>query len=134
MYLINEVAEKLDLPASTIRYYDSKGLLPYVKRDSSGRRVFSDYDVELLDAFKRGLASGLTLKEMRELFDIVMIDQDRIKGRDFLKEKKKALQREILKLGACIRFLERTIELYEKEIEKDSQSDVGSGDDSNTQD
>ena len=121
MYLINEVSEMLDLPASTIRYYDSKGLLPYVERDSSGRRLFSDVDVELLAAFKRGIGSGLTLKEMRELFDIVMVDQDLVKGRAFLLEKKKSLQREILKLGACIRFLEQTISIYDKEIEKLSQ-------------
>ena len=31
-YTIREVANQLDIPASTIRYYDAEGLLPFMAR------------------------------------------------------------------------------------------------------
>lgn len=37
-YTIGEVAKQLGLSVDTIRYYDKAGLMPFVKRDSAGRR------------------------------------------------------------------------------------------------
>ena len=38
-YTVGEMAKLLDLPASTLRYYDKEGLLPFVERTSGGIRV-----------------------------------------------------------------------------------------------
>jgi DNA-binding transcriptional MerR regulator len=45
-YSIHEVAEKTGMPASTLRYYESEGLLPPVNREKSGRRAYDDQDLE----------------------------------------------------------------------------------------
>lgn len=42
-YSIKEVADMMNVEPSTLRYYDSVGLLPGVKR-VNGRRVFEDKD------------------------------------------------------------------------------------------
>ena len=47
-YTIKEVAEMLHIPATTLRYYDKEGLLPYVKRMDSGYRLFSENDISML--------------------------------------------------------------------------------------
>lgn len=47
-YTIGEMAKLLKIPASTLRYYDKKGLLPFVKRDKNGLRLFKDEDYEWL--------------------------------------------------------------------------------------
>ncbi len=39
-YTIGEMAKLLDVPASTLRYYDKEGLLPFVARSSGGVRIF----------------------------------------------------------------------------------------------
>ena len=36
IYTVGEMAQKLGVPASTLRYYDKEGLLPFVERSSSG--------------------------------------------------------------------------------------------------
>ena len=36
------------LPASTLRYYDKEGLLPFVERSSGGIRMFRENDFEWL--------------------------------------------------------------------------------------
>ena len=34
IYTVGEMAQKLGVPASTLRYYDKEGLLPFVERSS----------------------------------------------------------------------------------------------------
>lgn len=41
-YTVGEMAKMLDVPASTLRYYDKEGLLPFVARSSGGIRLFQD--------------------------------------------------------------------------------------------
>lgn len=45
-YTIKEVSQMLDIPATTIRYYDNEGLLPYITRKESGYRQFEEGDEE----------------------------------------------------------------------------------------
>ena len=40
VYTVGEMAKLLDIPASTLRYYDKEGLLPFVERSSGGIRPF----------------------------------------------------------------------------------------------
>jgi DNA-binding transcriptional MerR regulator len=46
----------MDINASAIRFYDKKGLLPFVKRDEAGRRKFEQQDMnflEVIDCLKK---------------------------------------------------------------------------------
>ena len=43
VYTVGEMAKLLDIPASTLRYYDKEGLLPFVERSSGGSRTSSGY-------------------------------------------------------------------------------------------
>ncbi|WP_369473136.1 MerR family transcriptional regulator [Secundilactobacillus kimchicus] len=47
-YAIGDVAEKFNLSISTIRYYDKRGLLPFVSKNKSGHRAFTDSDLKML--------------------------------------------------------------------------------------
>ena len=48
IYTVGEMAQKLGVPASTLRYYDKEGLLPFVERSSGGIRMFRESDFEWL--------------------------------------------------------------------------------------
>ena len=47
-YTIGEMAQRLNVAPSTLRYYDKEGLLPFVERSSGGIRMFKDEDMEWL--------------------------------------------------------------------------------------
>ncbi|MBQ3091914.1 MAG: MerR family DNA-binding transcriptional regulator, partial [Clostridia bacterium] len=47
-YTIGEMADLLGVAASTLRYYDKEGLLPFVERTSGGIRKFKEADLEWL--------------------------------------------------------------------------------------
>ena len=47
-YTVGETACRLGVAASTLRYYDKEGLLPFVERSSGGIRMFKESDFEWL--------------------------------------------------------------------------------------
>lgn len=65
-FTIGEVASELGIPASTIRYYDSKGLLPGVLRTEGGMRLFTRTDLEWMHMIGYLKMSGMTIREIQE--------------------------------------------------------------------
>lgn len=67
MYTINQLAKKLKIPVSTIRYYEKKGvILP--KRASNNYRVFTESDKNQLKLILVMKYAGFTLKQIKEFF------------------------------------------------------------------
>ncbi len=64
-YSIGQVSQMLELPISTLRYYDKEGLLPCLRR-SSGIRRFSDTDIEALRVIIYLKKSGLGIDSIRK--------------------------------------------------------------------
>lgn len=65
-FTIKEVAKLLDIPATTIRYYDKEGLLPYITRKDSGYRLFSENDIAMLRVIKCLKKTGMSVKDMKQ--------------------------------------------------------------------
>lgn len=68
-YSIGEVAEKLNLPTSTIRYYDKEGLLPFIKRNESGIRMFAESDISMLEIIECLKSTGMPIKDIKKFSD-----------------------------------------------------------------
>ena len=64
-YTVGEIAKKLNIPPSTLRYYDKEGLLPFVERTSSGIRMFSDKDFESLSVIECLKKAGMSIKDIK---------------------------------------------------------------------
>lgn len=45
-YFIKEAAEKLNVSIHTLRYYDKEGLTPFINKDESGIRRYTEEDLE----------------------------------------------------------------------------------------
>ena len=58
IYTVGEMAKMLDVPASTLRYYDKEGLLPFVERSPGGIRMFQESDYGWLKIISCKLASA----------------------------------------------------------------------------
>ena len=63
---IGEVAEALDMPAKTIRYYEDIGLVTPARRDN-GYRSYSGQDVHRLGFLGRARSLGFSIAECRAL-------------------------------------------------------------------
>lgn len=65
---IGQVAKRVDLPTSTIRYYESIGILPEPSR-KNGRRIYDEAIIERLQTIQVAKKAGFTLDEIAELFN-----------------------------------------------------------------
>ena len=68
-YTIGEMARKLDVAPSTLRYYDKEGLLPFVERSNGGIRMFKDEDMEWLRLLGCLKKAGMPLREIKAFMD-----------------------------------------------------------------
>ncbi len=63
---IGQIAIKAGVTTSTLRYYESIGLLPVAKR-SSGQRRYQEDTLQLLRLLQMGQEAGFTLNELQTL-------------------------------------------------------------------
>jgi MerR family redox-sensitive transcriptional activator SoxR len=64
---IGEVARRAGMRTSTLRYYESMGLLPTPRRASGGHRRYDSSVFEQLAVLRMAQQMGLTIAEMRLL-------------------------------------------------------------------
>lgn len=67
---IGEVADRTGVPAKTIRFWESEGLLPAPARTASGYRDYRPADAERVRFVRHAQGAGLRLDEIRQVLDI----------------------------------------------------------------
>lgn len=107
MYTVGEMAKLLGVPASTLRYYDKEGLLPFVERSPGGMRMFQEKDYEWLQVINCLKKTGMPLKDIRTFIDMAMAGDETIEPRLALIQR----QREVVK--EQLTELQRTLDTLE---------------------
>lgn len=67
---IGALAERVGIPARTIRFYEKRGLMAEPKRAPNGYREYGPSAVARLRFIRSAQAAGLTLEEIRSVVDI----------------------------------------------------------------
>lgn len=105
-FLIGDISKMYGISQDTLRYYDKAGLLPFVKKNQAGRRVFTEEDlgyIEVIDCLKR---SGIPVKEIAKFMDWCVEGDKTLPQRyAFMVEQEAALERKIQDLQAQLDFL-----------------------------
>lgn len=64
-YTVGEMAKRLGVAPSTLRYYDKEGLLPFVERSRGGVRMFKEwYYKTAKEAGTTSIPRNMTLDEL----------------------------------------------------------------------
>jgi DNA-binding transcriptional MerR regulator len=82
---IGEISEQTNLPESTLRYYEKKGLIK-VSRDKNGRRDYEESDIEWIKFIRRLKETGMLLKDIQKYSDL------RYRGNSTMPERLNMLQ------------------------------------------
>lgn len=67
---IGELAQKVGVTPSMVRYYEEIGLLPAAARADNGYRVYGQEDVERLKFIQRAKALDFNLDEIQEILEL----------------------------------------------------------------
>ena len=108
---ISEVAKKVDLPISTIRYYEKIGIIPdeYVQRDQNNYRSYAIEIVYHLNVVKNCLAVGFSIHDIKSMISKNKISKD--EQTHILKEKITQIEDAQKKLDASKQSLYDILEL-----------------------
>lgn len=113
-YTIGEMAKRLGVAPSTLRYYDKEGLLPFVERSNGGIRMFKDEDYEWLMIIKCLKKTGMPLCDIKEFVVMAMEGDSTIERRlALINKQKEAIEKRLDELSSVHRVLEYKKWYYE---------------------
>ena len=121
LYTVGEMAKRLGVAPSTLRYYDKEGLLPFVERSESGIRVFKEADYEWLAVIGCLKKTGMPLRDIKTFIDLAMQGDETIEPRlALIIKQKEAVKAHIAELEETLRTLEFKEWYYETAKENGS--------------
>lgn len=114
LYTVGEMASKLGIPPSTLRYYDKEGLLPFVERSKGGIRMFKESDFDWLQFIECLKKTGLSIKNIKKFIDWCLEGDATIEQRlQLMKEQKQQVEEQIRQLQETMEMLEYKEWYYE---------------------
>ena len=124
-YTIKEVSEMTKIPASTLRFYDKNGLLPFLCKNESGHRNFTELDLKSLQIIQCLKKTGMSIKEIKKYSDLIQKGDSTLKIRyEMFIEKKFAIEKEIAELKKSLEILAYKEEYYKTALELGTEKDL----------
>lgn len=118
LYSIGEVASKLNIPASTLRYYDREGLLSNLRRSSGGIRVFSDAEIDVLRIVECLKTTGMQIKDIKQFLDWCLEGRKTLrKRRDMFYERREVVKKQMEELQKTLDVIQYKCWYYETACE-----------------
>lgn len=113
-YTIKQISKILGLSIYTIRFYDKEGLLPFVSRNKSGNREFTESDLNLFKMICCLKNTGMKIKDIKKYVDLCMEGASTIDLRKnlFLEHQKEVIN-QLDALNKNLDLIHLKIEMYE---------------------
>ncbi|MTV82335.1 MerR family transcriptional regulator [Secundilactobacillus folii] len=124
-YSIGQVAKKTGLSTYTLRYYDRKGLMPFVKRSPSGRREFTDKNLDFIDLITCLKGTGMQLSEIRKFVELAMQGDATLTTRlNIFKQQQEAVKAQIKQSQKFLDKLDYKVRFYTAACEAGTETAV----------
>lgn len=106
-YTIGDVAARTGISTYTLRYYDKEGLLSFVKRSDSGKRLFTKEDFEPLYTITVLKRSGMPIKKIRDFMNLYLQGNKTIHDRYVMfNEQRQSLLEQIAELEDMLKIVD----------------------------
>ena len=114
---ISEVSKKYDIPVDTLRYYEKAGLLPNVRKNSSGIRDYSESDCGWVEFIKCMRGAGLPVEVLKRYIELFFEGDSTLMARkSILVEERQKLIEKRDAIQATIDRLDYKISVYEDKM------------------
>ena len=116
---IGQVAERTGLSVHALRFYEREGLLAdAVRRESNGRRVYTEDDVDWLNMCIKFRSSGMPLDTIRKYTELVRQgagnEADRLA---LLKSHQDYVRAQIEELNECLNVITWKVDIYQEHVD-----------------
>jgi DNA-binding transcriptional MerR regulator len=123
---IGEVSARIGLTTHTLRFYEQEGLFAApVRRNSAGRRVFTEDEVEWLKVCMRLRSSGMPLPEIRRYARLVLAGPGNETERlELLRAHEAKVQQQVAELQKALETIHHKVEIYTEHLEAGTADDL----------
>ena len=110
---IGELARRSGRTVHAIRWYESLGLVPAVRRDAGNRRVYGEMHVGWLEFMHRLRTTGMTIAQLREYTALARQGRATLSARrDLLLAHRERVQATLAEWRRALSLLDRKVEFY----------------------
>lgn len=121
-FSIKEVTIKTGISAHTLRFYEKEGVLPFVKRDASGNRIYDDENLEWMDFIMALRSTGMPLVDTKRYVELYEKGDCTIQERkQMMLDHKTKVEEQMMQFHRYLEKINYKLALYsvmEKEIKK----------------
>jgi DNA-binding transcriptional MerR regulator len=122
-YTIGEVAKLLNLSVFTLRYYDKEGLMPFVERTASGKRIFRESDLSILHIIECLKLTGMPIKDIKCFIDWCSEGDASLQQRyDMFLERKAAVEAQMQELKKTMDVIEYKCWYYKTALDAGTEA------------
>ncbi|MFC7546544.1 MerR family transcriptional regulator [Plantactinospora sp. GCM10030261] len=116
---IGEVAERTGLSVHALRFYEREGILAEpIRRDSGGRRLYRESDVDWLTVCMVLRASGMPVPEIRRYTELVRAGRGNEAERlALLREHRRRVEHQMDQLHRCLDLISYKVGVYEDALD-----------------
>ncbi|SEO82165.1 DNA-binding transcriptional regulator, MerR family [Paenibacillus sophorae] len=115
-YTIGQVAEKSNLSIHTLRYYEKEGILPFIKRNEGGIRIYEEEHIEWLKFICCLRDTGMSISQLKDFVELTVQGDGTTEQRiQMLELQKKTVQEQVNTLMSYIGMIDFKIDMYSKE-------------------
>lgn len=116
-YTIKDAAEQLNISIYTIRYYDKMGLMPFLKREESGTRIFTEADIEWLAMITSLREIDMPIARIQDYIELLVRGDETVKERCELIEQYRAYMEDKMNaMRKCLDITTQKLYEYDKEV------------------
>ncbi|WP_432666640.1 MerR family transcriptional regulator [Wukongibacter baidiensis] len=112
-YSIGQTSKKVGLSTHTLRYYEKEGLIPPIKKNINGVRVYSDNDIGKIEFVRCLKETGMTIADIRDIINL----HDQNNTHRTISRKKEILTRHRQKVLEDLDKLNKYLDKIDKKIE-----------------
>lgn len=102
----------MDLSVHTLRFYESQGLLPDIRRTAGGRRVYTNGDLEWLAMCLNLRATDMAIPDIRRYVELAVAGDEGPALAEMLRDHRVTVQEQIDRLQQCLDLINHKIEIY----------------------
>lgn len=126
-YTIQEVAQKIDVSAHTLRYYERIGLIQGIER-SQNARLYSEDNLRFIGFLKRLRATGMSIQQMQCYAGLLREGDTSLEARaKMLKDHAALVRAQISEMLGYLEVIDEKIGLYQGWIKerKEYETQIG---------
>lgn len=115
-YTIGQIAKETNLSIHTLRYYEKEGIVPFVKRNQSGTRIYKDEHIEWFKFLCCLRETGMSIAQLKEFADLSLQGDGTIDERiHMLDQQRTKIESQVDTLMSYIKMINFKMDMYAKQ-------------------